>query len=217
MSDQRLCKHFLQITNLTTFLDIIHTIDRHAFTIAPPSTVLSGSPSSTQKADGLALYLRHNRVTFIKNGAFSQERFSLVDLSSNLLNHFNFDAFGKRSILEGLNISRNYIERLNSHGTRKMLLTFLDASHNKLTRSGVIIGGVCPRELLDLGWNRIEGLDSDLFPLNCSIKVSFHRWTSFLEKVSCVRHAPVCTAPFLSSFHTDIGVYSQEPSFCVIG
>lgn len=120
--------------------------------------------------------MRHNQISLIQTGAFSQDKFALIDVAFNMLTYFNFDAFGRRSLVGGVNISHNSIEKINGNNGRKLLIKFLDASHNKLTYDGVKIRNVCPRELLDLSFNRIERVDGDLFPSNCSIKVSSFIW-----------------------------------------
>lgn len=95
----------LPANHLDLSYNLIHTVERHAFTIAPQTSHGANLVSKyIAKSDGLHAYFRHNKINLIKNAAFSQEKFALVDLSYNSLTHFHFDSFGKRTLVGGCNI-----------------------------------------------------------------------------------------------------------------
>lgn len=128
----------------------------------------------TSTHPGLNLYLNKNKLTIMKPNALAGEKFALVDLSYNQLVAFNFDTFSRRTLLGGLNISHNSIDRLVVPKNRRFVLKFLDMSFNRLQYRGTTGGmlSVCPSVLLDFSHNRLERTDSKLFPANCSLRVS---------------------------------------------
>lgn len=139
----------------------------------PVSSVVAAAFGSDDHP-GLNVYLNHNRLTTIRPGAFSQEKFNLIDLSYNFLTSFSMDVLGRRTIIEGLNVSHNSLERLNlrQRWAGNHIVKFLDLSYNRIRFQGVDFTGLCVTTLLDLSHNLIEKADAKIFPANCSLKVS---------------------------------------------
>ena len=123
---------------------------------------------------GLNLYLNHNRLSAIRPGAFSQEKFNLIDMSYNYLSSFSLDAFGRRTVVDGLNISHNSLQKLNlkPRWAGNHLIKVLDLSFNRILFRGIDFTALCVTRLLDLSHNRIDLTDAKIFPANCSLKVS---------------------------------------------
>lgn len=202
--------------NIDLSYNSIQTVDRYAFTTArnfPPelssrvpetfssespqdAEPLAQQPSSTSPFSswpGLNLFLNRNKLIMMKPNAFAQEKFSLLDLSYNQLVQFNFDTFSRNTIIGGLNLSHNSIERLGVPKGRRFVMKFLDLSNNKLGWRGAALAMplVCPTDFLDLSNNRLEKTEWKLFPTNCSLRVSsaivFFRF--FPQKLLMVKSA----------------------------
>jgi Leucine-rich repeat (LRR) protein len=136
-----------------------------------------------EESEPLSLYLQHNKLSQIKNGGFSQEKFEVVDLSYNFLSSFTFDSFGKESLVGGVNVSHNVVEKIVGRSQR-LMIKWLDASHNKLSYGGIQVQNICPTQLLDLSFNKIEKVDGAMFPFNCSIKVRCFFTLLFIESIA---------------------------------
>ncbi|CAG7730685.1 unnamed protein product [Allacma fusca] len=129
-------------------------------------------PGGNDEHPGLNVYLNHNRLTTVRAGAFSQDKFNLIDLSHNSLSSFSMDAFGHRTIIIGLNVSHNSLERLNlkQRWASNHIIKFLDLSFNRIPVRGIDFSGLCITALLDLSHNRIDRTEAKIFPANCSLK-----------------------------------------------
>jgi len=167
-------------SHLDLSYNAIQTIQRHAFLSSPsgnshtsPFSSSSSSASSLGKSEGLHLYLSHNKLTTLKPTTFALHKFTLVDLSYNHISHFHFDTFGRKTLVGGLNISHNNLDRLVHSSTHFFTLEFLDVSHNKLHYKGLSgqMDSSCITDLLDLSHNHLERVDNSLFPKNCSLRV----------------------------------------------
>lgn len=181
--------------------------DAGYFTAAASSSYSSGSGATSSAPSisaalafsttrpGLNLYLNQNKLTIMKPNALSGEKFSLVDMSYNQLVAFNFDAFAKRTLLGGLNISHNSIERIVVPKNRRIVLKFLDVSFNRIAyRTGTgALANVCPSVFLDMSNNRLERIDAKLFPTNCSLRVNINTLFAFLLYcLSLSHHITTC-------------------------
>lgn len=142
-------------------------------------------PFASTSRQGLNLYLNRNRLTMMKPNALSLEKFALVDLSYNQLVAFNFDTFARQTVLGGLNVSHNSIERIVVPKGRRFVLKFFDLSHNRIQYRGGTgqMMSVCPVDLLDFSYNRLERTDSRLFPTNCSLRVRYNHFIIIINSV----------------------------------
>jgi len=136
----------------------------------------SKKPSALPSSQvGLSLFLRKNRLSQLSKHAFAQSKFSLVDLSHNLLSEFDFSVFGDHTIIGGVNISHNSVRKIlapESDVGFSHVITSLDASHNRLEDQGIReLRRVCATNLMDLSHNGIRKIDAAMFPPNCTLKV----------------------------------------------
>ncbi|XP_055377992.1 toll-like receptor 3 [Condylostylus longicornis] len=111
------------------------------------------------------LYMSDNQISDVGRGTFgSITRIGTIDLARNLITKIDYQMFAQLNYIEVINVAENKITEIQKQSFKDLYLTKINISHNEVsTIENFAFENCANMTLLDLSYNNLTGIDSNVF------------------------------------------------------